>query len=67
MPMSELSFKQSESRNFLLPILIAVAIVGGAFAYVYLRPHRIADIAVTHTAILPTHTIFPTGCKLVGD
>lgn len=64
--MSELSFKQSESRNFLLPILIALVIVGGAFGYVYLRPHRIADISVTKVAVLPTHTVFKNGSKLVG-
>jgi hypothetical protein len=64
--MSEPSFSQSESPNFLVPILIAIVIVGGVFGYVYLMPHRIADISVTHTAILPTHTVFETGSKLVG-
>jgi hypothetical protein len=65
-PMSELAFSQPESPNFLVPILIALVIVGGAFGYVYLKPHRIADIAVTHSSILPTHTVFKTGSKLVG-
>jgi len=64
--MSELTFKQAESRNFLVPILIALVIVGAVFGYVYLTPHRIADISVTHSAILPTHTVFETGSKLVG-
>lgn len=65
--MSELAFKQPESRNFLVPILIAVVIVGAVFGYVYLTPHRIADISVTHSAILPTHTVFKTGSKVVGS
>jgi hypothetical protein len=61
-----LTFSQPERRNFLLPILIAFVIVGGVFGYIYLTPHRIADIAVTHTAVLPTHTEFKTDTKLVG-
>jgi hypothetical protein len=64
--MSELTFSQSERHNFLVPILIALVIVGGVFAYVYLRPHRIADVTITHTAILPTHTVFKSPSKLVG-
>jgi hypothetical protein len=64
--MSELSFSQSEPRNFLVPILIAVVVVGAVFGYIYLTPHRIADISVTHSTILPTHTVFKTGSKLVG-
>ncbi len=64
--MSELSFSQSERPNFLLPVLVALILVGGAFGYVYLTPHHIADITVTHTAILPTATVFKNDSKLVG-
>ena len=62
--MSELTFSQSERRNnFLVPLLIAFVVIGGIFAYVYIRPHRIADITITHTAILPEHTVFKTSPK----
>ena len=65
--MSELTFKQAERRNFAGPILIALAVLAIAFVGIYLyMPHRVADFAVTHTAILPTHTVFKTPSKLVG-
>jgi hypothetical protein len=65
--MSELSFSQAERRsNFLVPLLIACVVVGVIFAYVYMRPHRIADITVTHTNVLPTHTVFKSLSKVVG-
>jgi hypothetical protein len=65
--MSELSFAQSERRSsFLVPLLIAFVVVGAIFAYVYLRPHRVADIAIVHTNILPTHTVFKALSKVVG-
>jgi hypothetical protein len=64
--MAELTFKQSENRNYLIPILIALVVVGAVFGYVYLTPHRIADISVTHTSVVPTHTVFKTDSKLVG-
>jgi hypothetical protein len=65
--MSELSFSQPERRSSLLiPLLIAFVVVGGISAYVYLRPHRIADITITHTNILPTHTVFRSLSKVVG-
>jgi hypothetical protein len=64
--MAEPTFKQSENRNYLVPILIALVVVGCVFGYVYLTPHHIADITVTHTSVLPTHTVFKTDSKLVG-
>jgi hypothetical protein len=64
--MSELTFAQSERRSFLVPILIALVIVGGTFAWVYLRPHRIADVAITHVAVHPEHTVFKSLSKVVG-
>lgn len=64
--MSELTFAQSERRNFLVPILIALVIVGGAFAWVYMRPHKIADLAITHVAVVPEHTVFKGLSKVVG-
>jgi len=65
--MSEISFSQSERRNILGPILVAVAVlfVVGYGVYLYL-PHQVADLSVTHTAILPTHTVIANESKLVG-
>jgi hypothetical protein len=65
--MAELTFSQSERRSFLVPILIALAVlaIAGAGIYLYM-PHRVADLAVTHTAILPTHTVFKSETMLVG-
>jgi hypothetical protein len=65
--MAEITFNQAESRDFTVPILIAIAVLVIAFGGIYLyMPHRVADFAVTHTAILPTHTVFKTPSKLVG-
>ena len=65
--MSELTFSQAERRSFLVPALIALAVLALAFGGVYLyMPHRVADLSVTHMAILPTHTVFHTDTKLVG-
>jgi hypothetical protein len=64
--MSELTFSQPERRNFLVPLLIAFVLVGGIFAYIYLRPHRIADISITRPAVVPEHTVFKSLSKVVG-
>ena len=65
--MADPTFSQPERRNFLVPALIVTVIVAIAFALIYFfTPHRIADLTVTHTAILPTHTVFKTQSKLVG-
>lgn len=64
--MSELTFSQPERRNYLVPLLIALVLVGGIFAYIYLRPHRIADISVTTPAVVPEHTVFKSLSKVVG-
>jgi hypothetical protein len=65
--MSELTFSQPERRSFLGPILIALAVLGIAGGAVYLYiPHRVADLTITHTAVLPTHTVFKTDSILVG-
>jgi hypothetical protein len=65
--MADLNFSQPERRSFLVPGLIAVAVLGGIFAAIFwLNPHHVADLAVTHTSILPTHTVFKSGSTLVG-
>jgi hypothetical protein len=66
--MADLSFSQPERRNFVLPAVIALAVLAGVFALLFsLNPHHIADITVTHTAILPTHTVFQSGTIVVGN
>jgi hypothetical protein len=67
--MAELSFTQpAERRSFLVPAAIAIAVVVIAAGVYYLvTPHRTADITITHVAILPTHTVFNTDSKVVGQ
>jgi hypothetical protein len=63
--MSELTFAQSERRNYLVPGLIVLAIVAIAAALIYkFTPHRIADVTVTHTTAVPIHTVTPSPIKL---
>jgi hypothetical protein len=65
--MADLNFSQPERRSFLIPGLIALAVLGVVFALLLgLNPHRIADITITHTAILPTHTVYKSGTMVVG-
>ena len=66
--MSDLSFAQPERRNFLVPALIAIAVLALVFVGIYLYvPHHTADITVTHVAVLPTHTVFNSDSKVVGQ
>ncbi len=65
--MSDLSFAQPERRSFLLPALIALAVLALVFVGIYLYvPQRTADLTVTHLAVLPTHTVFNSDSKVVG-
>jgi len=65
--MSELSFSQSERRSYLVPGIIVAVLVAIALALIYFfTPHSIADITVTHVAVLPEHTVFANDSKLVG-
>jgi len=65
--MAELTFSQSEHRNYLVPGLVVLVIVGVAAGLVYkFTPHRIADLTVTHTVVVPIHTGFSSGSQLVG-
>jgi hypothetical protein len=65
--MADLNFSQPERPNFLVPALIAVGVLGAVFALVFtLNPHRVADLAVTHIEVLPTHTVLGSPSNLVG-
>jgi hypothetical protein len=66
--MADLKFSQSERPNFLVPGLIALAVIGGIFVgLAYFTPHQIALVSVTHTAILPTHTAFKSSSIVVAE
>jgi hypothetical protein len=65
--MSELSFSQSERRNFATPAIVVGVLVLIAFALIYFfTPRSIAELAVTHTAVLATHTVFKSNSRVVG-
>ena len=65
--MSDLHFAQAERRNFLVPALIAVVILAAGVTFFLKRmPVRIADVSVTHTAIVPTQAIYANQSKVVG-
>jgi hypothetical protein len=66
--MSDLSFAQPERRSFLVPALIAIAVLALVFAGIYLYvPHSTAGLTVTHVAVLPEHTVFKSDSTVVGQ
>lgn len=65
--MAELSLSQAERRSYLLPIVVVLALAAVVFGLLYAyTPHRVAQLSVTHTAILPTHTVFESDSIMVG-
>lgn len=65
--MSHPSFSQPERRNFLIPILVVAVIVAAVFVMIhFFAESRAADASVTKVSILPTHTAYSTGSKVVG-
>jgi hypothetical protein len=65
--MADLTFSQPERRSYLVPALVVAVIVAVAAGLIYkFTPHRIADIAVTHTVVVPIHTVTPSPMKLSG-
>jgi len=66
--MSELTFAQPERRSFLLPAVIAIVVLAIVIGIVYsFVPHRVADLTLTHVAVLPEHTVFSSDSKVVGQ
>lgn len=67
--MADLTFSQPARRNYLVPILIALAVLAAAtFAVLHYTPHSTADIAVTHTVVYPSHIVFKSNSIVVnGD
>ena len=65
--MSDPKFAQSARSNLLAPVLIAFLLLGIALALVLrYTPHKVADIAIVHTAVYPAHTVFKSETILVG-
>jgi hypothetical protein len=65
--MSDLSFAQAERRSYALPAVLGFLILAaGVGAFLWRMPLRVADLTVTHSATLPTHTVFPTETRVVG-
>ena len=71
--MSELTFSQAERRSYLVPALIALAVLGIAAGIFFWRtPMRMGDATVTHLSVVPTHTVFGSdisgsSTKVVGQ
>ena len=66
--MSDLKFAQPARRNLLVPVLLAFLILGIVLALVLrFTPHRTADLAITHTVVYPTHTVFKSDSIIVGN
>jgi hypothetical protein len=65
--MPDLSFSQAERRSYLIPALVAFAILAIAAGIFFWRtPLRAVDLSVPHAATLPTHTVFHTDTRIVG-
>jgi hypothetical protein len=66
-PMPDLTFSQAERRSYAVPALIALGILAIGIAIFFWRtPLRAVDVTVPHAATLSTHTVFPTGTRVVG-
>jgi hypothetical protein len=62
-----LTFSQSERRNLLPPILIALVILGIAFLlYEHINPNIHPQVTAAHTNIYSAHTVIKSESLLVG-
>ena len=65
--MPDLSFSQAERRSFVVPALLAFAVLAVVVGIFFWRtPLRAVDLSVPHIATLPTHTVFPTATRVIG-
>jgi hypothetical protein len=63
----QLTFAQSGQRNLLAPVLLAFLILGIVLALVIrATPRRTAGLAITHTVVVPTHTVLKSDSIVVG-
>jgi hypothetical protein len=61
------TFAPPERRSYLLPILIALAILGAGVAIAFhLLPSRSVQASVVHTEAVPIHTEFKSDTIMVG-
>ena len=68
MPVPDLKFAQPARRNLLAPVLLAFLILGIVLALVLrFTPHRTADLTITRTIIVPTHTVFKSDSIVVAN
>jgi hypothetical protein len=68
MPVSDLKFAQPARRNLLAPVLLAFLILGIILALVIrFTPHRTADLTITRTIVVPTHTVFKSDSIVVAN
>jgi hypothetical protein len=63
----QLTFAQPVRRNLLAPVLIAFLLLGIVIALlIRATPHKTADLTITRTVVVPTHTVFKSNTTLVG-
>jgi hypothetical protein len=65
---SDLKFAQPVRRNLLVPVLLAFLILGIVLALVLrFTPHKTADLTITRTVVVPTHTVFKSETIVVAN
>ncbi len=65
--MSDPTFAPPERRSFLVPILLAVALLAAAAGFaIHFYPATTVDIAHLNTTLLPTHTVFKSNSIVLG-
>ncbi len=66
--MADLNLSQPERRNFAVPIVLALVVLGlvGFFVFRF-TPHTTADVAITRVDVFPAHTVFKSDSIVVGD
>ena len=70
--MADLTFAQSSRRNYAVPVLIAVLILGAAGAFAYRRlSGQVVNTSVTHAEVFPIRVVMkeqqPQGFKVLSD
>ncbi len=67
-PVADLTFSQPARRNLLVPILLALAVLAAVtYAVLRLTPHTTADVAVTHSAVFPSHVVFKSSSIVLNS
>jgi hypothetical protein len=68
MPVSDLKFAQPARRNLLAPVLLAFLILGIVLTlFIRFSPHRTADLTISRTIVVPTHTVFKSDSIVVAN